>query len=78
MPRYRFHLFADVETPDSAGRNFPDFDAAQADAIENARAIMCADMTDKGVINLSHWIEVEDDEGEVSVVPFRDAVIIRS
>jgi hypothetical protein len=78
MPRYRFHLFNDVQTQDLVGRIFPDVGAAQVDAIRSARALMCEDMTGKGEINLSHWIELEDDDGEVTVVPFRDAVTIRS
>ena len=32
--------------------------------------------TGKGEINIGHWIELEDDEGEIIVVAFRDAVKI--
>lgn len=77
MPRYRFHLFNDVQTTDLVGRSFPDLAAAQGDAIRDARAIMAADLTGKGEINIGHWIELEDDEGDVVVVAFRDAVTIR-
>jgi hypothetical protein len=33
-------------------------------------------MTGNGEINIGHWIELEDEEGEIVVVPFRDAVTI--
>lgn len=76
MPRFRFHLYNDVETMDPVGRIFPDFDSAHVDAIQNARELMAADITGKGEINIGHWIELEDEEGEISVVAFRDAVTI--
>ena len=76
MPRYRFHLYNDEQTTDSVGRIFNDLAAAQRDAIRDARAIMAADLTGKGEINIGHWIELEDDAGGIFVVPFRDAVTI--
>lgn len=76
MPRFRFHLYNDEETKDPVGRVFPDLAAAHVDAIQNARQLMAADLADKGEINLGHWIELEDEEGEIVVVPFRDAVTI--
>jgi len=76
MPLFRFHLYNDIETMDPVGRVFPDFDAAHGDAIQNARALMAADLTGKGEINLGHWIELEDDAGEIAIVAFRDAVTI--
>jgi len=39
---------------------------------------MCSDMRSTGEINLSHWIELEDDAGEVVVVLFGDAVTVKS
>ena len=39
--------------------------------------LMATDIRAKGEINLSHWIELEDDDGEVEVVNFRDAVTIK-
>ena len=78
MPRYRFHLYNDIETIDEEGRDFPDLAAAHSEAIDNARGLMAADITGKGEINLGHWIELEDDEGEVVIVNFRDAVTIKN
>ena len=76
MPRFRFHLYNDEETMDPVGRIFPDLDAAHVDAIRNARELMAADLTGRGEINIGHWIELEDDAGEIVIVPFRDAVTI--
>jgi hypothetical protein len=76
MPRFRFHLYNDEQTTDYVGRIFPDLAAAQGDAIRDARAIMASHLTGKGEINIGHWIELEDDAGEIVVVAFRDAVTI--
>lgn len=76
MPRFHFHLYNDEETMDPVGRIFPDFDAAHVDAVQSARQLMAADLTGKGEINIGHWIELEDEQGEISVVAFRDAVTI--
>ena len=77
MPRYRFHIYNDEETLDETGRDFPDFAAARIDAIYSARDLMCAEIRSKGEINLSHWIELENDAGEIDVINFSDAVTIR-
>ena len=76
MPRYRFHLYNDEETLDLEGRVFPDLKAACADAAQNARSIMGSELTSKGEITLSHWIEVETEEGDMHVVTFGDTVTI--
>ena len=77
MPRYRFHLYNDVHTVDHEGRDFADFGAARIEAIATARELMASEIRTKGEINLSHWIELEDDSGELLVVPFGDAVTVR-
>lgn len=76
VPRYRFHLYNNTETIDHEGRDFANFEAAQLEAIADARELMCADMKANGEINLNHWIELEDDEGGMVIVSFRDAVSI--
>lgn len=78
MPRYRFHLYNSVESRDQEGRVFPDFAAAHADAIVNARALMCDDMHSLGEIHLGHWIEIEEEDGTLSVVTFREAVKVNA
>lgn len=76
MPRYRFHLYNDEETMDLEGRLFPNLDAARAEAIQTARSIMASELSSKGEITLSHWIELETEEGEMHVVTFGDTVKI--
>lgn len=76
VPRYRFHVFNDDHTVDFEGKELPNLDAAKACAVEGARAIMADEMKSKGKINLSHWIEIEDEQGDMTVVPFEDAVNI--
>ena len=76
MPRYRFHLYNDEETQDLEGRIFPSFDAAHDNAIHCARSIMADELKSKGEITLSHWIELETEEGEMHVVTFGDSVTI--
>ena len=78
MPRYRFHLYNSEESRDQEGRVFADLAAAHADAIMNARAVMCDDMRSDGEINLRHWIEIEEEDGTLSAVPFSEAVKITS
>ena len=76
MPLYLFHLYDDVESIDEIGQEFPDLEAAQASAVQTARSIMGSELTSKGEITLSHWIEVETEEGEMHVVTFGDTVKI--
>lgn len=78
MPRYRFHLYNDIQVIDEQGRDFPDLAAAIAEAFADARKIMGEDLGTKGKINLNHWIELEDEAGQITVIPFRDAVTITS
>ena len=74
MPLYRFHIFNDDHTQDLQGRLFPNAAAAHSDAIKSARSIMAEELAGKGEITLSHRIEVEDEQGEVTVVTFGEAV----
>lgn len=78
MPRYRFHVFNDDHTIDGQGRDFPDLTAARIYAIDCARGIMADELQMKGEIDLSHWIEIEDEQGEMDVVPFGEAVTIKT
>lgn len=76
MPRYLFHLYDDEETLDAEGKLFPSLKAAQAEAVQSARSIMGSQLQSKGEITLSHWIEIETEEGEMHVVRFGDTVKI--
>jgi hypothetical protein len=77
MPLFRFHIYNDVETIDHEGKQFPDFRAARDHAIKGARSLMCTGV-EKGEINLSDWIEIEDENSDVTVVPFSDALNVRT
>ena len=74
MPRFRFHIFNDDHTVDDEGQQFLNLDAARAFAGVAARGIMADELKSKGQINLSHWIEIEEDNGDMSVVAFGDVV----
>ena len=76
LPRYLFHLYNDEETMDLEGQLFPNLEAARTEAIRCARGIMGSELTSKGEITLSHWIELETEEGEMHVVTFGDTVTI--
>lgn len=62
MPRYYFHLHNDLEALDEEGREFPDLEAARAEAIRGARDLLAEDVR-RGAMTLSHWIEVQDEGG---------------
>ena len=76
MALFRFHIYNDTETIDHEGKEFPDLNAARRHAIEGARDLMCAGVK-KGEIKLSDWIEVEDENSDITVVAFRDALNVR-
>jgi hypothetical protein len=54
----------DEEAQDLEGRIFA------GDAGKCARSIMGSELTSRGEITLSHWIEIETEEGEMHVVTF--------
>ena len=76
MPRYLFHLYNDIETVDLEGRLFPNLEAACADAVQTARAIMGSEIKSRGEITLSHRIELETEGGEMHIVTFGETVTI--
>ena len=69
--------FNDDHTIDVEGVDFSDLGSARAFAIKSAREIMTDELKEKGRINLSHWIEIEDEEREMHPVIFADALKIR-
>ena len=79
MPRYFFHLYDSLEARDEEGKVLTDLPAARTHAIVEAREIASADVRSQGRLDLSHWIEVEDERREVMlIVKFSDAVTIES
>ena len=78
MPRYYFHLYDDIISKDHEGQLLPNIQAARVYAIEAARAMMAAEIQEKGTVSLSDWLEVEDEQGEVVlIVKFDEAVNIK-
>jgi hypothetical protein len=74
MDRFYFHLFDDMVSIDEEGRELPSAEFARAAAVEDARAIACAEVIE-GRLNLNHRIDVADKSGRViAQVWFRDAV----
>jgi hypothetical protein len=77
MPRFYFHLFNDQASCDEEGKELPDPGAAHEQALIYARD-MAAVTVREGHLNLSHRIEVTDDEGAIILeMPFRNAVHIQ-
>lgn len=77
MPRYLFHVFNDDRTVDCEGKLLPDLASARESAKEGARSIMADELRTIGRINLSHWVEIEDENGDMTVVTFGEAVTVR-
>jgi hypothetical protein len=76
MPRFFFNVFDDATTIDEVGQELADVGAAHETALEEARAIL-ADEARGGRIDLSHRIEVEDEQRRpVLLLPFSAAVEI--
>lgn len=77
VPVYYFNLYDDIVCVDDEGQELTDLATARAQAIRAAREII-ADQARDGRINLSPWIEVEDeDRRPVLTLPFRSAVEIQ-
>jgi hypothetical protein len=76
MPRFYFHLYNDTVSCDDEGRVCPDQSSARQQAMAYARDMAAVSVRD-GHLNLSHRIDVTDQDGAVIVtLPFRDAVKI--
>lgn len=75
--RFYFHLHNDVHTVDEEGRELPDAQAARALA-ENEAQVMAAESVRVGHLDLSHYVEVADENGETLFkVTFGDVVSVR-
>ena len=78
MPRFYLHLYDDLVVKDEDGIFLADADEAWREAVRNARSIV-AEQALKGRINLKHWIDIVDENGEpVLTVPFSSAVSVES
>jgi len=76
MPRFFFNVYDERTTIDEVGQELPDLAAAREAAVEEARSIL-GDEALNGRIDLSHRIEVEDENRRpVLLLPFSAAVEI--
>ena len=76
MPRFFFNVYDERTTIDEVGQELPDLAAAHEAAVEEARFIL-GDEARNGRIDLSHRIEVEDEQRRpVLLLPFSAAVEI--
>ena len=74
MPRFYFNLRNDLVVDDEEGLELPDLAAAREYALFTARSI-AAENVHKGKLNLSHRIEIADEDNQVlATVSFADAV----
>ena len=78
MPRFYLHICDGVGfVEDTEGHELPNVDAARLKAIEGARDLIASEVRD-GVMNLSSFIEVEDeDHTHLFTLSFGEAVTIR-
>ena len=76
MPRFFFNVYDDGATIDEVGVELPDVAAAREAAVEEARAVISEEVR-RGRIDLSHRIEVEDEQRRPELLlPFSAAVEI--
>jgi hypothetical protein len=65
MPRFYLHVCNGTGfLQDEEGQELPDVDAARLAAVRSARSIMASDVQ-RGMLDLSSFIEVEDADGKL-------------
>ncbi|WP_338501405.1 hypothetical protein V6R86_01450 [Sphingomonas kaistensis] len=78
MQRYFFHIHNGIGfLPDKEGVVLSDLDNARSQAIISIRSILAEEIRMTGLIDLGGRIDIEDDGGVTTVVPFCDAVEVR-
>jgi hypothetical protein len=76
MGRFYFHICnGQGYLEDEEGQECADAEAARRVALASARDIMMSELRD-GILNLSSFIEVQEEGGAAFTVPFTDAVKI--
>lgn len=77
MRRYYFHVHEAIDFVDDEGLEFPSIGAVREEALLAAREL-AADEVREGKLNLSHRIEVVDEQQRpVLSLPLRDAIKIK-
>ena len=75
MPRYYFHLRNGLDAEDEEGAELPDEAAARAHAVDCARDLAAADVSE-GSLDLDHAIEVADGSRTLFRVRYGEAVAL--
>lgn len=66
-----------MDVPDEEGQELPDLDAARQVARKSILDVMAGTLCGKAELNLSHRIDIEDEQGALlSTVYFRDVVSV--
>ena len=75
MPHYYFHIRHGSQlTIDDEGQDFPDDDAARAEATESVHEILVEEIRSKQADVPEAMVVVDENGREVASVPFADAV----
>lgn len=79
MRRYYLHVYNSVGvTLDDEGLLYPDIAAAQAQAIDSIRSILAEELKSEGRVDLRGRIEIVDEKGAVTSVPYEQAVEVHA
>ena len=78
MPRFHLHICNGIGfVEDTEGQELPNAEAARESAIKGARDLIASEVRD-GVMNLSSFIEVEDENREhLFTLSFSEAVQVK-
>lgn len=77
MMRYFFNLHeCGTVVEDDDGRELPDLDAAYANAMAEARAIMCAELAEGRLCLSCHIVVADATRKELLRLPFSQAVVV--
>ncbi len=78
MQRFFFHIHNGIGfLPDKEGIVLMSLDEARAQAITSIRSILAEEMRLTGLIDLGGRIDIEEDGGTTTALPFCDAVEVR-
>ena len=78
MQRFFLHIHNGFGfVPDKEGVSLSGLDAARAQAIVSIRSILAEEVNMTGLIDLGGRIDIVDEEGTVTAVPFGEAVEVR-
>jgi len=74
MPHFYFHLCDGESITDPVGKELPDLDAVQDEAVRSARLMISADVLE-GRLNLGWRFDIRDADGTLVMrFPFSDAL----